>query len=487
MPGPGFWASTASRRSGRRLGASSGSRGSTRSACPASSTSTSTGESSRGRRWSRPPTPWTRSRSGMASRKPSASSSTRPGSPSPGGCASATDGRSSTTAWTSTRASARTVRRPRRTRPASSPRATSSWRLRRRSSSGSARRVPTSCVCRTRPTSARFSHLPPRETSPLARLPRPVVGYYGAIAEWFDAEAVALAAARRRGASFVLIGRESGADLVGRSLPPAQRAPPRRGALREPARAPRGVRRVHDPVPPDAADRGDQPGQALRVLRHRKADRGAAAARDRAVRGSRGRRALRHAGAVRRGARARADAPAGRGGGWPRGDGRSPARTRGRSATARSASGWTRCRRRPRSPRALSRRERGVAPLGAAVARARQGDPAPLRHRRGAAGGDRVPARPRSRRATGSWRRPTRRCAARSRASRRSTTASRPSRSCAAGTSRRRSRSCGAGTRRAWGACAGAPSGRRTPSPRRATRWAARPLRARRSSRSAAR
>jgi GT2 family glycosyltransferase/glycosyltransferase involved in cell wall biosynthesis len=61
---------------------------------------------------------------------------------------------------------------------------------------------------------ARFSRLPARETSPLARLPRPVVGYYGAIAEWFDAEAVALAAKRRRGASFVLIGRESGADLA---------------------------------------------------------------------------------------------------------------------------------------------------------------------------------------------------------------------------------------------------------------------------------
>lgn len=60
---------------------------------------------------------------------------------------------------------------------------------------------------------APFSRLPPRETSPLARLPRPVVGYYGAVAEWFDAEAVAAAAKRRRSASFVLIGRESGTDL----------------------------------------------------------------------------------------------------------------------------------------------------------------------------------------------------------------------------------------------------------------------------------
>jgi GT2 family glycosyltransferase/glycosyltransferase involved in cell wall biosynthesis len=59
----------------------------------------------------------------------------------------------------------------------------------------------------------RFAGLPPRETSPLAGLPRPVVGYYGAIAAWFDADAWALAAGRRRGWSFVLIGGESGAEL----------------------------------------------------------------------------------------------------------------------------------------------------------------------------------------------------------------------------------------------------------------------------------
>jgi GT2 family glycosyltransferase/glycosyltransferase involved in cell wall biosynthesis len=59
----------------------------------------------------------------------------------------------------------------------------------------------------------RFAALPPRETSPLAGLPRPVVGYYGAIAAWFDVDAWALAAGRRRGWSFVLVGRESGAEL----------------------------------------------------------------------------------------------------------------------------------------------------------------------------------------------------------------------------------------------------------------------------------
>ena len=60
---------------------------------------------------------------------------------------------------------------------------------------------------------AHFGTLPPRETSPLAALPRPIVGYYGAIAAWFDVDAVALAARRRRGASFVLVGRTAGAAL----------------------------------------------------------------------------------------------------------------------------------------------------------------------------------------------------------------------------------------------------------------------------------
>lgn len=59
----------------------------------------------------------------------------------------------------------------------------------------------------------RFATLPPRETSPLAKLPRPVVGYYGAIAAWFDVDALALAAGRRRGWSFVLIGRTGGVEL----------------------------------------------------------------------------------------------------------------------------------------------------------------------------------------------------------------------------------------------------------------------------------
>jgi len=56
----------------------------------------------------------------------------------------------------------------------------------------------------------RFSSLPPRASSPLAALPRPVIGYYGAISSWFDAEAVAIAAARHPAWTFALVGDTRG-------------------------------------------------------------------------------------------------------------------------------------------------------------------------------------------------------------------------------------------------------------------------------------
>ncbi|HYX22211.1 MAG TPA: glycosyl transferase family 2, partial [Thermoanaerobaculia bacterium] len=60
---------------------------------------------------------------------------------------------------------------------------------------------------------ARFERLPPRGGSPLAKLPRPVVGYYGAIAAWFDAGAVAEASRRHPEWSFAMIGDTTGAAL----------------------------------------------------------------------------------------------------------------------------------------------------------------------------------------------------------------------------------------------------------------------------------
>jgi GT2 family glycosyltransferase/serine/threonine protein kinase len=61
---------------------------------------------------------------------------------------------------------------------------------------------------------AHFADLPPRSDSPIADLPSPVIGYYGAIAEWFDAEAISAAARRHPEWSFVLIGHVMGADLL---------------------------------------------------------------------------------------------------------------------------------------------------------------------------------------------------------------------------------------------------------------------------------
>lgn len=51
-----------------------------------------------------------------------------------------------------------------------------------------------------------FEQLPQRASSPLAHLQGPVIGYYGALAEWFDVEAVANAARNRPDWNFVFIG-----------------------------------------------------------------------------------------------------------------------------------------------------------------------------------------------------------------------------------------------------------------------------------------
>jgi GT2 family glycosyltransferase/glycosyltransferase involved in cell wall biosynthesis len=79
-------------------------------------------------------------------------------------------------------------------------------------------------VARTRPDALRlpnaadaerFENLPSRGASPLAKLARPVVGYYGAIAAWFDVAAVAEASRRHPDWSFALVGDTSGAALEG--------------------------------------------------------------------------------------------------------------------------------------------------------------------------------------------------------------------------------------------------------------------------------
>lgn len=73
-------------------------------------------------------------------------------------------------------------------------------------------------TCLLLPNAGDYEHfhiLPTRSASPIAHLPAPVIGYYGAIAEWFDVEAVRLAAERHPTWSFVLIGHTFGANLSG--------------------------------------------------------------------------------------------------------------------------------------------------------------------------------------------------------------------------------------------------------------------------------
>jgi polysaccharide pyruvyl transferase CsaB len=53
----------------------------------------------------------------------------------------------------------------------------------------------------------------PRPGDVLADVPRPVIGYYGAIANWFDLELLEAAAAARPGYSFVLIGQVHQVDV----------------------------------------------------------------------------------------------------------------------------------------------------------------------------------------------------------------------------------------------------------------------------------
>jgi len=70
--------------------------------------------------------------------------------------------------------------------------------------------------CLLIPNACEFEHFSvgPISSPALADLRRPVVGYYGAISEWFDTELVAEIARQRPDWSFVLIGSTFGADLA---------------------------------------------------------------------------------------------------------------------------------------------------------------------------------------------------------------------------------------------------------------------------------
>jgi GT2 family glycosyltransferase len=59
---------------------------------------------------------------------------------------------------------------------------------------------------------AHFSHLP--APGKVGHLARPIIGYYGAISDWFDVAGVAYAAAQKPDWNFVLIGHTFGANLA---------------------------------------------------------------------------------------------------------------------------------------------------------------------------------------------------------------------------------------------------------------------------------
>jgi GT2 family glycosyltransferase/peptidoglycan hydrolase CwlO-like protein/SAM-dependent methyltransferase len=71
--------------------------------------------------------------------------------------------------------------------------------------------------CQLVPNAADFSHFrfaPPGVPDEIANITRPIIGYYGAISDWFDTELIAYLARSRPGWQFVLIGSTFGADLT---------------------------------------------------------------------------------------------------------------------------------------------------------------------------------------------------------------------------------------------------------------------------------
>ena len=197
---------------------------------------------------------------------------------SPHGCARSRAATSSTTAWTCTPGSRRTARRRSPTRRACSRNRTSS----------SAR--PSCLVEHARPqregrragAQRRRLRSLRRRAGPHARPSGPslTIGYYGAIADWFDSALVAGIARLRPQWRIVLVGSTWSADTAPLEAA-AERRARRREAVRGAAGADRRLGLLRHPVPAHAAHRRDEPGQGLRDAGGGQArgERGAAGAR----------------------------------------------------------------------------------------------------------------------------------------------------------------------------------------------------------------
>ena len=105
---------------------------------------------------------------------------------------------------------------------------------------------------------------------------RPVIGYSGAVAQWFDFELLDPVAASFPHASIVMVGPlfgDRGRGARGDRLAPGQRVPSRGEALREARELHRGDGRLHHSAQDERAHALGRSEQALRVRRVRQADR----------------------------------------------------------------------------------------------------------------------------------------------------------------------------------------------------------------------
>jgi hypothetical protein len=114
------------------------------------------------------------------------------------------------------------------------------------------------------PNACDFDHFNMRaKTNPLSHLGNPIVGYYGAIADWFDVGMISEAAAARPDWQFVLIGHTFGADIS--PLEGFRTSICWEAAIRGAASIFAGIRRRLHTVPYQSPDDGYEPGEVLRI------------------------------------------------------------------------------------------------------------------------------------------------------------------------------------------------------------------------------
>ena len=173
---------------------------------------------------------------------------------------------SSTTAWTCMPDSRRTP--PRRWRTRSGCSRPPIWSCAPRSSCSSTRRRTRKRTALVR-NGVDYERLRARTAPPIASPAQPLtIGYYGAIADWFDSDLVA-AIARLRPRLADRADRQHVVGRHGTARGIAERRADRREAVHRASVADRRLALLHHPVPAHAAHRGDESGEGLRDARGR--------------------------------------------------------------------------------------------------------------------------------------------------------------------------------------------------------------------------